>query len=694
MYFHPISRREFFYSVGAGALAAYSPAQPAGESLWSAPVRGSWVRRGGSENGDVLLAGPGSGCEIVVGDGEHTAVKQAASFLAADVKKISDYTPPIVARAGGDRPAIYLTTLGAQRLPAGIQRTRLEGQWEAYQVLTSGRDVWIVGSNFRGTAFGAYTLSERLGIDPLYHWTGYTPEKHLPLALKKTDFFAGPPTFKYRGLFHDDEDILPRPFDNDGYPLQTGTVPRVWYERYFETALRLRLNQVAPYTRVRRRFEVQKMAGDWGLFYSSHHYDALLSNPFGFERFGLAAERKAGDRWDWYANREGLENFWRGGVLENRDLDCIWPLSLRGTEDRSYTFPPGATEEERLRVFQQVLDTQVRLVEQLLPPGKTPIFHFTVYGEMLNYYLSGKLKVPEQAILVWTDNGDGTMRGLPAKASAGKHGVYYHLAFYGGSTKQSAHTVTPERIAGEFRNIVRAGATEYVLVNVSELREFIMETRMIAELCWNASAALGGADPAARFVDWWCREYFGPAAAQAAEAYQRYYAVMDSYDKLWYGAMRAQEALTALEANFGGHSPAPIAATVREALARRVALHREAAEAVAAAARAMNREQQQFFFEHVALGLAFDRGPSEAASILLRALEAPDREAAWKLCLEARTPLEQLEVDILRAERPPFDGWYRPTWIRKKDSWYNVHRSYQHLRAFLASGGLRDSEDI
>ena len=137
-------------------------------------------------------------------------------------------------------------------VPAGIARQQLDGKWEAYQIRTIGNAVWLVGSNFRGTAFAAYTLSERLGIDPLYIWTGYAPDKHSTLVLKQTDFLAGSPTFKFRGFFHDDEDILPRPFDENGYPLQTGTVPRIWYERFFETALRLRMNMVAPYVRVQR----------------------------------------------------------------------------------------------------------------------------------------------------------------------------------------------------------------------------------------------------------------------------------------------------------------------------------------------------------------------------------------------------------------------------------------------------------
>jgi hypothetical protein len=57
------------------------------------------------------------------------------------------------------------------------------------------------------------------------------------------------------------------------------------------------MNMVAPYTRVHRRMEVQKMASDWGLFYTSHHYDILLSNPFGMTRFKLAEQRGVSGAW-------------------------------------------------------------------------------------------------------------------------------------------------------------------------------------------------------------------------------------------------------------------------------------------------------------------------------------------------------------------------------------------------------------
>ncbi len=663
---------------------------------WSQPVRGSWVRaEGPAQRGDILLAGNGAGCEIVVAETENSAVKQAALFLAGDIGRISGYKPPIVSSPSGGRVTIRLVTLSdsPQALPSGIAKQELQGRWEAYQVWTSGDAVWLAGSNSRGTAFAAYTLSERLGIDPLYLWTGYEPEKHPVLILKQTDFLTGPPTFKFRGFFHDDEDILPRPFDENGYPLQTGTVPRVWYERFFETALRLRMNMVAPYVRVQRPYEIQKLASDWGLFYTSHHYDSLLSNPWGFTRFGLAAARNAGTDWDWFKNKEGMLNFWRGGVLENRELDAIWPVGLRGTQDRAYTFPDGISDDEKNKAYREAIDEQVSLTRKLLPPGKTPLFHFTLYTEMLPQYLSGKLDVPPEVTIVWTDDNDGHMRALPRAKDQWKHGVYYHLAYFSTTTrltKQVTHIVTPSRVEEEFRRIVQAGATEYMLVNVSELREYVMEARMLAELTWDAPQAFSQPNAADRYLQWWAREYFGSAAAENVVAsYRDYYRLLGNWDQISVGANRVMEAVNALEARFQKKPAARIAPNILSSLLERDVAYKDALKNIAAAAGRMTPARQQYFFEHVAFPLLIDSRQTSAAIQLTKALDESNADAVRKLCFSAFDDLKALEDDIQRAERPPFENWYRKTWIRSDDSPYNVHRSYERVRAFLIQNYLK-----
>ncbi len=672
----------------AGLLAACAGAQE-----WSGPVRGRWVETGAAQRGDVTLVDPSGACEIVIAPDAHSAVVHAATTLARDIFRISGQWPTLATQPARGKVHIYLSTVGETKLPKAARERELAGKWEAYRVFTDGRDVWLVGSDFRGTAFAAYTLCERLGVDPLYLWTGYVPERHETLVMKKTDQYSPPPTFKYRGFFHDDEDILPRPYDSNGYPLQTGTVATEWYERFFETALRLKMNQVAPYVRVQRPFEVQKLASDWGLYYTSHHYDTLLSNPWGYQRFGLGKARDAGDTWDWFTNKEGLLNFWRGGVLENRSLDCIWPVGMRGTADTSYRFPAGMSAEERGKVFREVIDAQVKMTNELLPSDKTPIFHFTLYGEMLRNYQQGNFDFPADVILVWDDNGDGVMRGLPTELGKWKHGVYYHLAFLDGResntvSKQLHHTVAPMRVEEEFRKIVAAGATEYMLVNVSELREFVMEARMIAEICRDASAAFARPDAADRYVDWWCREYYGEAAApEAAEAYHHYYRMLPTAESIGYGSSKVDGALRSLALKFAGQSFAPANPATLPTLKAHDEGYRAAFTVVESAAGKMAPPQRQFFLENCALGMSFDWRPTQAAILLVQAMDEPDPNQAWEMCKAARAPLERLEADALWAEHPPFQGWYAPTWIRSHRSIRNGHRSYEELRAFLTGPG-------
>ena len=94
-------------------------------------------------------------------------------------------------RRRGPHPAGHAGALGRCR-PPSMQRP-CRGSGRATASSTEGRNVWLVGSNPRGTAFAAYTLSERLGIDPIYIWTGYRPEHRDPLVLKRTSFAQAPP---------------------------------------------------------------------------------------------------------------------------------------------------------------------------------------------------------------------------------------------------------------------------------------------------------------------------------------------------------------------------------------------------------------------------------------------------------------------------------------------------------------------
>lgn len=706
-----ISRKNFirnfgWLTAGAWSLPALISGVPPGEDgiyrqesgtglSWprERTTRGSWVRKGAPQSGDVQLAGEVNASQIVLPRGAHTAVRQAALFLAADIELLSGHRPEITEQPTPGTGHIYLVYEGVSGRIPPFDTSGLKDKWESFRIATAGCDLWLVGSDFRGTAFAAYQLSERLGIDPLHWWTGYEPEKQSILVMKQTSYEAPSPVFKYRGFFHDDEDILPRPFEMSGYPLRTGDVSLEWYQRFFETALRLGMNMVAPYTRVHRRQEVQRCASDWGLFYTSHHYDILLSNPFGIERYNLAEKRGIDPKWDWFTNRTGMEGYWKGGVEENRDLYAIWPVGLRGTDDHAYRFPESMSEDTQAGVFSDVINWQTKTVKRMLPEDHEPLFHFTLYTEMLEKYRSerDKFNLPKDVIIVWPDDNNGVMRALPDGTGKWKHGVYYHLAYFGGEkSKQATHIVSPYTVAAELGGIIKAKATEFLLVNVSEIRTHVMEARMIADISWKGMTTSTPAAEAQEYIQWWVKEYFGePCLTEAVSVYRQYYQLLDTPDKVWYGSGEVESFLQELVKKFTGASfDLPVAGRI-SGLRERDEAYRAAMESVSEATGSMGRAASRFFREHAVLGLLFDYCPVRSALLLAKALAEPDEKTAWKHVLDAMAPLEQLEIAITRAEHPPFEKWYRETWIRKRFSRYNVHRSFELLRAFIAAEGRR-----
>lgn len=654
---------------------------------WQQPLRGSWLAEGSIE-GSLILVDANRLADIVLSEDAPSAVRRAALFLAADIERITGQKPSLVTHPRAGVSSIRFATIGQDEVPDFIATKQLQGLWEAYRIQTAGNTLWLVGSNARGTAFASYTLSERLGIDPLHHWTGYQPPRRSVLAVRAIEFDSGEPTFKYRGLFHDDEDILPQPLDHNGYPQYAGgTVPPIWYERYFETALRLRMNQVAPFVRTLRPFTIRKMASDWGLIYSSHHYDILLSNPFGYERFGLAKQRGVSGEYDWTSNQSGIRDFWRAGVEEHKNLNVIWPVGLRGTADTAYPFPEGTTQAEKNRVFVDAIRDQVEMTKALVPADPPPVFHFTLYGEMLKSFQSGDFDFPEDVILVWNDTGDGVMRALPVERGKWKHGVYYHLTYYGATTKQTHHTIQPARIEEQFRDIVQAGATEYLLLNLSEMREYVMNARLIADIAWDAEGAFSEPNAAGRFVDWWSAEYFGDAAADDAVAsYEAYFDILHAFDQILQGSRSLDHALNRFTFRLKGdhhmHYTQDDLGRLEQMQARLVR-YDKAFESIRAAHAKMNAEQSRFFFEQLELGLLFDYYPTKAAALInagFRKYPDEDALANVQLALEA---LELLEQAIDRAERPPFEDWYRATWIRRNDSRTNPHYSYNRVKGYL-----------
>jgi hypothetical protein len=170
-------------------------------------------------------------------------------------------------------------------------------------------------------------------------------------------------------------------------------------------------------------------------------------------------------------------------------------------------------------------------------------------------------------------------------------------------------------------------------------------------------------------------------------AYDQYISLLDTPDKLWFASEAIQDLIDRLYHKVGGDALPAMPPETIATLEARLGQLNKAVTVARHAEEGLSLSQQRFFSVDVRLGLEVAQLQTQAALLLEEALRTPDTPRMWQFVLEARTPLELLEVDFLRAEYPPFDRWYQTSWIRSAVSFNNPHRPYVQLRAFISSEG-------
>ena len=64
----------------------------------------------------------------------------------------------------------------------------------------------IAGSDKRGTIYGMFDLSRKIGVSPWYWWADVPVQKHAEIYIKPGRYNLGEPKVKYRGIFLNDEE--------------------------------------------------------------------------------------------------------------------------------------------------------------------------------------------------------------------------------------------------------------------------------------------------------------------------------------------------------------------------------------------------------------------------------------------------------------------------------------------------------
>jgi len=389
----------------------------------------------------------------------------------------------------------------------------LAGAPESFSLKLEGKALVATGVDVRGAIYAAYALSENiLGVDPWYFWADHPPARRaqieVPAAFKKE---CGPATFRYRGWFINDEDLL------GGYapdPLRENVYSLEMLDRICETILRLRGNLLVPGTFNFPDERCWELASRRGLALNMHHILVVGLNTYRWPQDVPFSYTK---------HPELMERYWQRCIEAYKGREVVWTVGYRGKHDRPFWTdePELNTPAARGAVITAAIAKQVELIRQADPQAMIIANLWMEGAEMMQ---AGHLKLPAGVVQVWPDDGTGLIRDN-GTVQAGQ-GVYFHTAMLNNSANQLSEMVPPSRIYGEIGRFARAGATNFFLVNVSDVRPVPLTTECAMRLVWNAASAAGKSDAENMdaFLTGWCGHEFGePLAGEIAAVYARYF---------------------------------------------------------------------------------------------------------------------------------------------------------------------------
>jgi hypothetical protein len=629
----------------------------------------------------------------------------ATQDLAGDFEKVMGKKPRIINRVE-DAASVTILIGEQSNLPEDMRPAGLTDP-ESFEIsVTSGdwkpqtKVVLLSGADMRGAIYAIYEFAEEyLGIDPLYYWTDHQPPKRTQIAIPASLEKRFPsPVFKHRGFFINDEDLLTgwAPGGKDG----TGISLAVW-NKVFETILRLKGDMVTPGTWIFSDEPQVKLAGQRGLIITQHHAIPL----------GMNVARWPKDvPYNYTTHPEILERAWKNAVQAYPPgAEVIWTVGLRGLSDITYaSMDPSVRDNKALgHLISKAIADQMQVVRTTHPDAE---FITSLWMEGARLVQQGDLVIPSEVSTVWADDGYGYLqdKGLAAKGQ----GAYYHVAVMNGRAGQLSENVPVERIFSELGRYINAGATQYLLLNTSDIRPVPMSAKAVMNVAWKGVPS-GGPEAADDYIRTWARAEFGaPAATKVAEVYKDYFRAPAHFgeptheygDQLYHTEARQMMltymispplyglpsqappwvpphifGLGAYEGGMGsGWLPTTLAreiAQCSDAQPRWDAVWKKALEAEPLVA----VERRPFYHAHVLAMIAINR---ESNRMLLEVAKAIQLAQSGKTSEARQAAMQGLEAldEINRAEAAAEYGqwknWYRGDWLT------GVYRTHQILEVF------------
>ena len=442
--------------------------------------------------------------DVFVDSSDWTVARIAARDLTLDIQRVTDckailkHTPQ-----GLSSHAVLVGTLGESPIIDGlVQAGKIEvkdvrGQWETYAIQVVANPVpgvkqglVIIGSDRRGTAYGVYEVSRRIGVSPWYWWADVTPRHLASLYVRPDRVRIGPPAVKYRGIFINDEmwGIRPWAAGNFAPDEGLGLGPKT-YRKIFELLLRLRANYIWPAMHrqtIPFNYYPQNrvVADEYAIVMGSSHIEPMLRNNIG----GAEWDQEDGGDWNYLTNRKAIYDYWQRRVKTNGQYENIYTIGMRGQDDEA--MKAGRTPQDKIDLLQRIFRDQREILSRHVRLDVTKVPQvFIPYTEVLGLYDRG-LKVPDDAIICWPDDNFGYIRRLPTpkeQARPGGSGVYYHIQWLNGATTAYTwlNTMPPALIWEEMSKAYQYNARSLWVLNVGDIKPGEIGVEFFLDMAWS-----------------------------------------------------------------------------------------------------------------------------------------------------------------------------------------------------------------
>ena len=470
------------------------------------------------------IACEGKTASIIVDADDWKGVIRAARDLGDDVRKVTGVASQVdlqTLNSAGLLPherknlqsSILVGTIGKSRVIDNLMRQKkidvrqVKGQWESYLIDIVDGKLVIAGSDKRGTIYGIYEISKRIGVSPWY-WMADAPIRHQDEVYYDGGRIVQPsPKVKYRGIFINDE----WPSFGTWCTNHFGGVNAKAYEHIFELLLRLKANYFWPAMWATAFNEddpdCPQLADEMGIVMGTSHHEPMMRSHQEYLH-----RKDAVGPWDYASNKERIDKFFREGMERNKAYDNLVTIGMRGDGDVAMG---KGDDAENIKTLGKVIEGQRKIIKDIYGRADAVPQLWAIFTEVQRYYDAG-FTVPDDVTLLLCDNNWGYIRRKGRdfeRKRKGGLGLYYHIDMNGGPWNDRwVNTTTIPKLREQLNLAYKSGIDRIWIINVGDLKPKEVPIDFIMHYAWNPDAVQPGDEQT--WLEGFTRSIFGETYAK------------------------------------------------------------------------------------------------------------------------------------------------------------------------------------